>query len=1134
MDLLPEQKQAIKTLDKNLCVTAGAGSGKTTILTKRYLNILASIDNISFKNILSLTFSEEASQEMKRRILEVNKEKEDIFLLQESYISTIHAFCYRVLRENVLESALDPNFRVADEITSNILLQKTVDLLFEKLYKQKAKHFFTLLDNFPLIILKSAIIDIYKKLQCFDLKNIILSDYNQKKEIEIKKEIHKAIDILANTSINEKISAALENKIKDIKENINPTICSILKNIETPSFWQNIKILSNIKINKYSKMDAHYKESIDNFHHLIKKYQAFIIEKKSQPFQQAFQELIKSFSEIYENQKKQLNILDFDSLQILTKDLLLKNKEIKTQYQKQFKYILIDEYQDVNQLQAHLIDLLAQKSNLFIVGDQKQAIYGFRNADDGLLQNKRNLYLSNEKNNKVISLNTNFRSNKEILIFINNFFSWLWQDKKEYLEPLKPHHKNTRLKPVVNCLLVSEEKTEAFIQRYKESKAIVKQISDSVEKLLINKEANKHQKLKYSDIAILLRSFTSINIYEQALKEKNIPYTIVRSGNFYSREEIIDVYNFLGAIISPEDNFTMATLLKSPFVSITDNTLFWLFKNKEKIIYKNLNNLTNKISANEQKKLSNFLKLFKGLLAKKTHCSIAETIDSIIRETQYIEYLLLQHNGLEKIKNLEKLMQIALNYSEQTSPQLEDFLNYLKVLIDENVNESEVKTLDNNDNSIKIMTIHKSKGLEFPMVIIADLQRNLKSSQSTGNPLNITINGKLGCCIKGFKSTTYLENDSYISEKEQLESKRLLYVACTRAKEYLVLAGITPPEKISSNKNNSSYGDLFGEWLRKFSENFQNILKIKQIDNEIKKDKSIINDKENPLFINEILNLKPLSSLQIKEKDKKTFKNILLQCQPLNNISTTPLNLSITQMVNYIFCPRYFYLRHDLGLPDDWIKTNNKTPPLISDQETNKLFSKSIENTSTFGNITHNILELYDFKRTLDQQWTEISEIIPSEYKASIKNIINNFLRTELAKKIKQGKYKKETSFIIPINNHFLHGKIDLLLQTLSNEFWIIDYKTGHKPRENSYNMNNYIWQQKLYALAVYQINKKLPEKTILYFLKDNKSHQINITKDIIKKTTSKTIESLEKINQGFFPKNTYNCQHCYYKKLCS
>ncbi|MFA5928345.1 MAG: 3'-5' exonuclease, partial [Candidatus Margulisiibacteriota bacterium] len=809
--------------------------------------------------------------------------------------------------------------------------------------------------------------------------------------------------------------------------------------------------------------------------------------------------------------------------------------DIAEEYRRRFRYILVDEYQDTNQLQDHLITMLAKNSNLFIVGDRKQSIYGFRHADEKLLSAKEEEYRQSAKA-ETIGLQANFRSSPVILDFINALFANLWQEDSQLFSSLAP----TRIASpdhTVTRLALPEADLTAVERRFAEA--------DSVAAVI--RQAVAEKQLQYNDIAVLFRSLSAVGIYEKALKDANIPYSIVRSGSFYNQQEVIDLNNFLQAVFDPEDDFNLAVVLSSLLVDISDDALFYLINNEKHSLYSGLQNFQadTAIPQMDRAKLGDFCQVFFELIRNRSRLNSVDALKHIISQTCFADVLQLQNKDSEKIGNVEKLLNIALSYTASADASLAGFAQWLDglVALGPTVKETEVTLEEDLENSVKIFTVHKAKGLEFPLVIIPDLARKPRGGGASSS-FNLTSAGSLGCKLPGnLKYYIFQQNARELKAQELAEAKRLFYVACTRAKDHLVFIGedsiADSPEDNEENPGEVK-SPTWGYWLS----NFAPATSMKQEFAAGPDHKQRTKPANRSAFHQYYQKLAPIPTDLLPPGSAQEAALLWQRVQPIKPSEEQTLDLSITQLLKYLHCPQYFYLRYILGLSDFWLSPDNTDQPEF-EHNFSEVFAEpeiAVQKGADWGNLVHSVLEQYDFQQKPGAQLFWQAPVLANTSAADrkrINNILENFAASQLAELAKTAQSHKEHSFLVKMDRHRLHGKVDLLLRdTTTGSLVIADYKTnawasGQLPEKIK--QSGYDRQMQYYALAAKEIEGRVPEKAVLAFLNIPQEYPVDIDSAVLAKCHTQALDAFSQIAQGDFPKtiDSAKCTNCEYAPHC-
>ncbi|NOR65138.1 MAG: AAA family ATPase, partial [Candidatus Scalindua sp.] len=736
--LTTSQQKGVTITDRDLCVVAGPGSGKTRVLVERFANLVTTRKAL-INEILTLTFTEKAANEMKIRAARsfeekgMEKERQEI---EFAYLSTIHSFCARLLRENAIEAGIDPQFRVMDELEAGRLKEqalentfkvrtdkKTLDTflndIFWKQTDAKKSRLKSFRDNMIQLYekIRSACVPIAETVSIGDLSpNILISYYSVEELIKEIKEI--CSDSKLTPKTREKVEYVLElwnasGMQKGIDELYGKTEINlptsppyeggergVVKSTEIPSDIKQsserddhiLALLNRVKAIQKSitlTVSKDVKASLGALRDELKTLSALLVEDYSTSIKMMLMDFLVNFDIAYSGRKKVDGLIDFTDLEVKTIELLENREYIANEIKRKFKYILVDEFQDISRLQKKIIDLIRSKDNLFIVGDAKQSIYGFRNADVEIFQDIQN----DIDPGSLISLNENFRSRPEILDLVNHIFDELWpgnstsQDNIDNISPtcarpnglvgreggdegvvysltnslqqLKPGAEfSSKPFPSIEIIVAEgKDKTEA---RKWESMEIAKRIKEIVDKgeIRITNKRERERNISYRDFAILFRSTTDIKLYEHSLSHLDIPYYVVSGRGFYNTTEITDLINLLNVIESPLDEINLAAVLRSPFVGIDDDTLFRLADhahstNEKKLLYQSLDEVGSikEIETHSRDRIIRFTQFLNEVQGIKPRTSLWKLISFILKKTEFQSMMLLFSNGKKKYAN---------------------------------------------------------------------------------------------------------------------------------------------------------------------------------------------------------------------------------------------------------------------------------------------------------------------------------------------------------------------------------------------------------------------------------------------------------------------------------------------------
>ena len=530
----------------------------------------------------------------------------------------------------------------------------------------------------------------------------------------------------------------------------------------------------------------------------------------------SIRELVLAFTEKFRSLKKEKNIIDFNDIEhFALKILVEKDKfgnyvptEVAKTYQKKFQEIAVDEYQDISLVQEQILKAVSNGNNIFMVGDIKQSIYKFRHARPELFREKYETYGENK-----IQLYDNFRSKPEILNITNEVFRTIMTkelgdvdyNEEEFLRqgaeyPLADNNLKTFGKPelnIINLKMPEEDEEDVLLENVQvEAKFVASKIKQMLEEgFYIYDKKEGYRKLEFRDIAILLRTtLNSAPIYEKELAMLEYPVFSDAQNNYFETQEIEIILSLLKIIDNPINDIPLVSVLRSPIGNFTDNELIEIRTlNPKKSFYNSL--ITYNENNELEHKIKEFLNLIDEFREKQEYLGLDELIWYIYEKTGFYNYVSLMPNGKLKVANLKMLFEKAKDYEQGTFKGLYNFINFIDRISKTSSDMGAPKLIGENDNVIRIMSIHKSKGLEFPVVFLCgtgkqfnfmDLNEKILMHQDLGFGMQfIDFERKL-------QYSTLSKEAIKIKMKEEVlsEEMRLLYVALTRSREKLIITGV--------------------------------------------------------------------------------------------------------------------------------------------------------------------------------------------------------------------------------------------------------------------------------------------------------------------------------------------------------
>ncbi|HEY2414620.1 MAG TPA: UvrD-helicase domain-containing protein, partial [Pirellulaceae bacterium] len=864
--LTSEQSKALATRDTSVALAAGAGCGKTHVLTERFLSHLnpasAEAPNpAQLHQLIAITFTDAAAREMRRRIRATcrdcmqqaaasgNEQAEDYWLqmlraIETARVSTIHAFCTSLLRRHAIAEGLEPTFGVLDQGASDVLQSQVIDDVLRNQLADRDEDTLTLASAFGLAKLKSQIRELIEHRHdasftewvdkspadavaawqsCFEreafpaalaklskapqmktvceLLNSVTPPAGKVKFAQAKIELLQTLPRLADRSVTPQELSALRQYVGV------QSICSA-KDWSTPTEYD-----------LYKDACKSLRDELDKCLKLQFDPEAAI---EAAQLGLALLRLTERVSKEYDQQKASQNKLDYDDLLARAFQLLSGPAQtaLREELSKDLQLLLVDEFQDTDQLQVDLVKLLCGEKlddgKLFFVGDFKQSIYRFRGAQPEVFHTLR----SEVPERGQLPLNENFRSQPAILNFINALFCREFGNR---YEPLRPHRSQVTAEPAVDFLwAITPSKNDKTIRgaareaRAEEARRIarrLRQFIDSDDKPIADDSfPSGTRRLERRDVAILFRTLSNVDVYEAALRDYGLDYYVVGGHAFYAQQEIYDVLNLLRAVASPADEIALAGVLRSPFFSLADESLYWLVEAGG-----TLNDglfaveLPTALSTDERIKVVAAAETLHYLRDRKDLVSIATLLGESIARRGYDASLLAEFLGERKLANLQKLLEQARTADRGGVLDLAGFIAQLSEFVAREPKEPLAATLSESAQVIRLMTIHHAKGLEFPLVIVPDLDRPENDrgpvaafSARLGPLVGLPSDDDRDHVVTGMKPHQILEK-----QEDAEERKRLLYVATTRAADHLILSSSL-----------AGYDDLRSDWLEMLAAQF--------------------------------------------------------------------------------------------------------------------------------------------------------------------------------------------------------------------------------------------------------------------------------------------------------------------------
>ncbi len=1098
VDLTGQQKKALE-LGKHISVTANAGSGKTRVLVERYVAAVRSGAGVG--QILCLTFTEKAALELREKIgARINSEYQNARnsgadyaaafrdardKMLEANISTIHSFCSQTLREFPIEAGIDANFKVLEDFDASSMKEDACAEAIRAYLAEERPHpsgprtdrnvhnLLVRIGYGRVLALLIELLHNREKIEHSKLKGKrILPDEEtiRRHWLNLAKAVSDVIRLNVSRKkgdFSEEVNA-LNDLIASDSGSLGPLLAELERTLD--------KILTKAGTPRKREVVVEDGGSFSHDDALSVFQTAFAaVEDVSGESLAAdtngylrllgtIAELYGKSEENYAHKKYLMGALDFDDLQILTMRLLSENEGVRDMLVSRFKHVMVDEFQDTNFLQyeifLRLIDNFGSEARLFVVGDPKQSIYRFRNAQVEVSQTASE-NLSTIEGGLNLPLSESFRMNSDIAAFVNAIFPEVLKGSKVFglagfpsmdqttynaLVPRRPGGASDPIEIFVREKRRREESGEeadegdaAAEQLNGDPQALfaaarIKQMVESGEVVRSVDSAGKERRIDYGDIAVLMRTRARLPLLEEALTKYGVPYVVSAGIGFYSAQEIFDLTNYLTFLLDNNSDIALFAVLRSPFFGISENELYSISLTEGESLLDRLFRFAGSGKSGDEVKYAVTVLGEEIQLAQRL--TIPQLINRILDRTGWLGAYRLSPTGVQRLANLRKLLAIAREFEGRGFNSLYDFIERIRYL-KETAREGQAP-VDETVDAVKIMTVHAAKGLEFPVVVIpfcdAFTRRGTRLIVNDHVGILPFVGNEIPAAFSLYKC---LESMS-----EQAEIARLFYVACTRAMDKLVLTSTAgkPPRNIKS------FTDILAKSLDLSAIPVDDYLELPGV--KIKIHSAVPN-----------VQTAALGKTASRAKTGDLF------------LDPIPAGIdgefySATLLQTYQLCPTKYFLRYRLGMPAPETR-------LMLDE--NAEHDDSILSTVK-GSLVHAVLERAvssdksddDAIQAAAKQAIEsgVAQILSEEEAGKLAGFVTGNAHNAIAtlRAVAQtGKKYTEQTITRKFGSDFLTGTIDLLIEDESG-FHIYDYKTNRLEMSDEQIYSGYETQMKLYA----------------------------------------------------------------------
>jgi ATP-dependent helicase/nuclease subunit A len=756
---LNEQQLAAVEAEGEVFVSAGAGTGKTAVLVERVVRAVCD-RGLDVDSILVITYTRRAAGELRTRIRGALAERGRHDLAREldgAWISTIHGFCARLLRAYPLAAGLDPRFRELDEAQAAVLRSEAFGEALAEFCTGNDPQRLELLATYGSNRLRRMLTSVYETLRAAG-RELDLAVAARPELGERVDELHvAATSLVADPEATETQQRTAAELLELLARDLRPD-----------------RLMSISGFKARGDRAAAYCEA------LAAVEQAALDEAAARD-RALLQELLALFAERYAQAKERESALDFEDLQLEARDLLRSQPELREREQARFRSILVDEFQDTNRLQTEIVDLLrTPDTELFFVGDEFQSIYGFRHADVQVFRERR------EAAEQPLSLTLNYRSRPEVLAAVNELFGAHFGGGFQELAAAAEFPDPVFGRPVELLVTDKESYEDSGVHwRRGEARAVARRVRELVDSGAATP----------GEIVLLFAAGTDAEWYEDELRRAGLPTYRATGKGYFGQQQVVDLLAYLRLLQNRYDDTALVSVLASPFVGVSNDALALLRRvASRRPLFTGLeHSLPPGLSERDERLMRAFRQRYGRLVDAMPRLSLEPLCEQIVAEHDYDLAVLAQWDGRRRYANMRKLARLARSYEELRGPDVEGFVRFVAEQEAVGARELEAVAEEEGSDTVRLLTIHAAKGLEFKVVIVADAGRD-RVPPSPDEILALP-DGRFGFRVadpvtaKRRGAFDYEAVKEARQEAERAERLRLYYVAMTRAKERLIVSG---------------------------------------------------------------------------------------------------------------------------------------------------------------------------------------------------------------------------------------------------------------------------------------------------------------------------------------------------------
>lgn len=1040
---------------RDACVVAGPGSGKTTVLVE-YFRRLVEVD-VDPGRILAITFTEKAAGNMRAKLAEAFQEDPVVRAkLERAWVSTVHGFCARLLKENAVLAGVDPQFVVADDLESARLRQQAIDRAVAVLFEEHP----------------ATVRNLIRGLSSFEFETAVLSAYDGMRGAGMDIEQLAAIPPPPGVTRRE-VAEAVEALRLDPLDGWKPEQKHYRKTVLEQADRivaargprETLLAIGAFSVNLTKcKQGTPARELVRRLRDdLIERFQYSLISELYHAERETLLEILRRFDRTYRELKRQAGALDFADLEESAVRLLEQSPETRARLQSQFEHIVMDEFQDTNGQQARLLRLLRRPGRFYAVGDINQSIFGFRHAEPDVFREYR------DQVERRVDLDDNFRSRPPILSAVETIAEGAAGIESR---PLTARREFDDWREV--CV-------EAIAALAGQVDAALEIEAQWVARRILELTGQPERPFAFRDIAVLVRNTEVLGAFTGAFDAAGIPCVVSRGKGFYEAREVKDLTHLLRVIANPRDEMSLAVVLRSPLVQVSDEALLRLKMQDGNLgaALAHLSSAASDFDAGDFAKLCRFRDRLRGWRARREHVSFDRLLLAAIDDCGYPA-----EPGTRAWANIEKLLAQARRVTGRLS--LDQFVEELAAVRASDPREPDAPPEDS-ANAVNVMTVHAAKGLEFPVVFVSALHKGVQT-----NPPVIAFSRRFGLGAHWRHPASGEEVDdlfqSAIREErkklEDEESSRLLYVAMTRAEQHLALSF-------------SVVGKRRENWVK---------LVVPKLGIGLDQPREETQTHTAPDGKEWKLHLR------VVDRPPGPMSRPLLEeiAPPVERIAPPKVgeqqdtNANVTGVNAFATCPRQYYIGHYLG----W------------EGRPRRLRDSGELPAAELGTQVHALLA---------------GVAVPDPDPEALR-LADVFRQSPLGRRAaRAARVEREFDFLMALEGLVLRGQVDLWFEE-GGDLVIVDYKTdsvtAHEAHQRA---QDYTMQLRLYALALERATGRAPNRAWLHFLRPNTAIEVDLRPSLLDAPEQIVRDFQDAQSRLDFPLvEAEHCQRCaFFHDLC-